>query len=331
MNAKTNGNNGRDNNRYPGLEPTRQSIIYSRQPDSRNGDMPSVDPNVATKVQGAIDFLAMVHGNHHHEMTKGRDELVYTQLESQVEMLEDLRSEKQSLDTVVAATPERIDDPAAPVFGHATMEQKIGLVVLWLIFVFTSLVAWVNTARFALDLTQDWLRAFLYTSALPCIPLALKYFIDATNGNSRKRANRWLAAIGALAAISFIGSYAWQFAVERSLQDLQVGGTADLRVQLSSQLVLEVVISSALFLWINRINSIAAVLIRNPHWDELQSRRAMLVGQIRAAEQRAAELRAEMKMLSAALAVSVGRSIVHGFAFDKERDVAAPGLLAPKQ
>jgi len=111
-----------------------------------------------------------------------------------------------------------------------------------------------NTARYAVNLTDSWIQAVFFTIVIPMLAIGLEH--HATHlCRDREALDRTLARLFAVSGLTFIGAFAWAFAYE---PDLRGGGALkalsgqDYRLMLVAQCLVEITTSVGFFYWIRR-------------------------------------------------------------------------------
>lgn len=162
-----------------------------------------------------------------------------------------LADEKSKLAAEEAAIERNISS-AKESNESGSRKYSVSVIAAALGWVFLLFGTWWNAAGFAVDHTQDWVRAFLFCFCLPAIPLAYKTLIDGLSIENHLRVRFWIGIAMVVASVVFVGSFAQRFAKEETLTlDGSFGGN-DMRLQMASQLLLEVSIGCCLAMFIER-------------------------------------------------------------------------------
>lgn len=135
--------------------------------------------------------------------------------------------------------------------------------------VLAVLTCW-NVARFAVSETQGWTLAFVYSGVFAFVALILKYIYDKTTGWMRTATNGLLVGVGITSGCVFLWTLACRFAFTPSPTQLEQNPALaflglDMRCQLISQTVLEILLGVAAFNWRRSLFlPVAATKVENP-------------------------------------------------------------------
>lgn len=205
----------------------------------------------------------------------------------------------------LAAEQAEVSAQLKAVGDHPIEKRPTAMIRLLWIMLFGLLgLSCFNVARFAAVETQSWTAAILFSGLLTVFqPFVFKYLVvDSAPAKSLPTIRTALFWVATAVALTLAVSFVEHFAHEPDVEDLGALVQAkDFRILLGAQIILELVISCALFMWIRQL-SITNV-------ECLSERKTKLKDLVHQFDDKIAAVRAELREIAASRDTYVARGI----------------------
>ena len=148
------------------------------------------------------------------------------------------------------------EDPPAPHWPGGLLLQLLAVLLLGLCGAL-AVLGLANAAQFAVLATNNWWTAVFFAAPLLTVPFVIKYVLAQIPPGTRRIVYPLLIAIGLLSIGAFVWSFADRFGKTTPCNSTDLGSflgaSEDHRLQLISQILLELSCGTALLLWLRSL------------------------------------------------------------------------------